>query len=131
MQRHLAEKDKQLGEKDRRIDFLQSQLTSLRLSPVAPPTGPRAGECFFIVVVRLILTVLIGFSHSMHGGSNGEQRVRNFYNEALKVAGQDFKACVGCGAAFYAQFRGAPEDGGNILILKCTKCDEEVFRWKM
>ncbi|TKX26427.1 BTB/POZ domain-containing protein 12 [Elsinoe australis] len=114
MQRHLAEKDKQLGEKDRRIDFLQSQLTSLRLSPVAPPTGPRAG-----------------FSHSMHGGSNGEQRVRNFYNEALKVAGQDFKACVGCGAAFYAQFRGAPEDGGNILILKCTKCDEEVFRWKM
>ncbi|PNS20801.1 hypothetical protein CAC42_2732 [Sphaceloma murrayae] len=113
-QEMIAEKAVLLKKSEERVKFLEARLSELRMTNAGVPTGPRAG-----------------LGHSAHAGGAGENRVRKFYNEALKVAGQDFKACSGCGAAFYAQFRGAPEDGGNTLILRCTKCDEEVFRWKM
>ncbi|KAF2226369.1 hypothetical protein BDZ85DRAFT_256053 [Elsinoe ampelina] len=131
MQQVIAEKDKELGAKSKTIDFLRNELTTLRMSNAGAPTGPRAGEFILIFIARYFLTILIGVGHSVHSSGSSESAVRKSYNFALKDAAKDFKSCSGCGAAFYAQFRGAPDDGGNNLILKCTKCDEEVFRWKV
>ncbi|KAG8626779.1 hypothetical protein KVT40_005724 [Elsinoe batatas] len=131
MQQMLADKDKELGQKSKTIDFLRNELTTLRMSNAGAPTGPRAGEFILVFIARYFLTILIGVGHSVHSSGSSESAVRKSYNFALKDAAKDFKSCSGCGAAFYAQFRGAPDDGGSNLILKCTKCDEEVFRWKV
>ncbi|KAF4550999.1 Hypothetical protein D9617_15g043530 [Elsinoe fawcettii] len=122
MQKVVADKDAQLGEKSKRIDFLENQLATLRLSNAAP-TGPR--------VFSVSSGSRPGPMHSVYGGGTTEAKVREFYNFALKQANKDFKACPGCSAPFHTQFRGAPDDGGNTLILKCTHCDDEVLRWKL
>ncbi|KAF2153739.1 hypothetical protein K461DRAFT_276785 [Myriangium duriaei CBS 260.36] len=100
-----------LREKDVRINFLERQLRDARFGPTTraskrgSPTAPA---------------------------SQAEaDAVRRFYNEALKIAGQDFTACLECGVGFFAQFRGAPENPmERALILKCKKCDAEQCRWR-
>jgi len=72
-----------------------------------------------------------GLGPSRHAGPPPDERIRKSYNEALKSAGLDFKACNSCGITFHSQFRGAPEDHGNILKLKCTSCDAECHRWQL
>ena len=57
-------------------------------------------------------------------------RVRK-YNDALRIAGQDFTSCNGCFTPFKSQFRGAPEGKEDHLSLCCTKCGEECMRWAL
>lgn len=65
-------------------------------------------------------------------GQPSESRIVRQYNEALRIAGLEFKACNSCFAPFNSMFRGAPEDPKRMYIaLKCTSCEAECCRWKL
>lgn len=114
----------ELLKKDTEVTFLRKEMSTLRMSNIGVPTAPRGTAITWTPWTRL-LTWVLGFMPN--GGS-----ATHAYNEALRVAGQDFKACVGCGVPFFSQFRGAPENPNlRVLILKCTKCDEECHRWNV
>ncbi|GAM88058.1 hypothetical protein ANO11243_060880 [Dothideomycetidae sp. 11243] len=99
-----------LAQKNTQIAFLQNQLSIVRMADMSGPSRR-------------------GFAPTPAGPSS--DHIRKFYNQALRLAGQEFPACGDCGIGFHAQFRGAPEDSGDTLILKCKKCDSECHRWKL
>ena len=84
--------------------------------------------------MKIVLTWFTGpgpLGPSRHSDQGPDERLRKSYNEALRSAGLDFKACNSCGVSFNSQFRGAPEDNSNVLKLKCTSCDSECHRWHL
>ncbi|GAB7346530.1 hypothetical protein MBLNU457_5213t1 [Dothideomycetes sp. NU457] len=94
----------QLDKMTKQRDFLQKQLSDLRLSSTPVPSPPITGL----------------------SGSASKKK----YDEALKLAAKDYKGCNDCGIPFNSEFRGAPEDpSARHLALSCTKCGSEQMRW--
>ena len=111
----------QLAKVIKERDFFRNQLSEFRLGNTPARSSGTPSSITYPTRANLAA-----------GSDMSAATIKKKYDDALQLAGKEYKGCNDCGVPFYSQFRGAPEDpSARHLAMNCTKCGVEQMRWAL